>query len=48
MKEIIEQYGNGFLAAGVCIALTGMCVRLFQENGALYLLVKDYLQMICG
>lgn len=48
MKKVIEHYGTGLLGMISALAICGILMLLFGENGVLSGIVADYMSYLSG
>lgn len=48
MKEVIDHYGAGMLGMVSVVAVFGILMSLFGNNGALSVIVSDYMSFLNG
>ena len=48
MREIVEHFCIGFLAALVTLSILGMYVSFLHEGGVFYTTTVNFMKSICG
>ena len=48
MREIVEHFGIGFLAALVTLSILGMYVSFLHEGGVFFIMSVNFMKSICG